>query len=108
MTLPMKWSPLLGGDARAAALHAIESITSELATPERLGALPPTLSGGQAGAALLFAYLGRTGAQARHADLAERLLGAATEAVGSTGMLPDLYSGFTGITWAVEHLQGTL
>ncbi|MFP2910728.1 lanthionine synthetase C family protein [Pyxidicoccus sp. 3LFB2] len=108
MTLPTKWSPLLQGDARSAALHAIDTIAAELSTPERLGALSPTLSGGQAGAALLFAYLGRSGAPGSHADLAERLLGAATEAVGSTGMLPDLYSGFTGITWAVEHLQGTL
>jgi lantibiotic modifying enzyme len=102
------WSPLLEGSARDSALGALEGIAEALAAPERLASLSPYLSGGRAGMALLFAALARERSEPRHAELSERLLDEATEAVASMRMLPDLFSGFTGIAWAVEHLRGTL
>jgi hypothetical protein len=37
----------------------------------------------------------------------EQLLDSASEAVATQPLPPDLYQGFTGIAWAVEHLRGT-
>jgi lantibiotic modifying enzyme len=102
------WSPLFDGSVRDRALGALEGITQALATPERLASLSPYLSGGRAGVSMLFSYLARTRAQPGHVELAEHLLDEAGEAVASMRMVPDLFSGFTGISWAIEHLRGTL
>src|SRR4051812_44304687 len=96
------WSPLLDGSVRDRALGALESIIAALATPGQLTSLSPYLSGGRAGVSMLFSYLGRARAQPGHAVLAEHLLDEAGEAVASMRMLPDLFSGFTGIAWAIE------
>src|SRR4029079_16304845 len=61
------------------------------------------LSSGDAGHALRFAYLARSGL----GDFgpAEELLERAMNAVSAQSMSADLYSGFTGIAWVAEHLQ---
>jgi lantibiotic modifying enzyme len=103
----MRWSPLLDGEERETALRLAAGIAEELSRPERLAAPNPTLSSGQAGMALLFSYLARDGARSRHLERVEHLLDAASEAVATQPLPPDLYQGFSGIAWAVEHLRGT-
>ncbi|WNG58948.1 lanthionine synthetase C family protein [Archangium gephyra] len=107
MPQPMRWSPLLEGAERETALRLAAGIAEELSRPERLAAPNPTLSSGQAGMALLFSYLARESAQARHLECVEQLLDSASEAVATQPLPPDLYQGFSGIAWAVEHLRGT-
>lgn len=102
------WSPLLEGEERATALRLVAGIAEALCQPEHLATPDPSLSSGQAGMALLFAYLARAHARPHHQDVADRLLDSATEAVATQPLAPDLYQGFSGIAWVVEHLQGPL
>jgi len=105
------WRPLLTGDLAAQALQAVGEIVTALdsyagsASSEARGA---SLAGGTAGQALLHAYLHLHTGEERQADRAAELLEAAAETLASTVMPPGLYSGFTGVAWAVEHLQGRL
>ncbi|XXF79656.1 lanthionine synthetase C family protein [Myxococcaceae bacterium GXIMD 01537] len=69
------------------------------------GPLASSLARGHSGRAVLFAYLSR--ADASHLATQDALLGAATEALATETLYPDLFDGFPGIAWAVQHLQGT-
>lgn len=64
----------------------------------------PGVAGGIAGQALFFAYLALHGGAEAHFETAADLLGKATEALASVPMGPGLYSGFSGVAWAAEHL----
>lgn len=68
----------------------------------------PDLSSGTAGQALFFAYL----EAARHgqgaADRALDLLDQSIDALAGRELPPDLYPGFCGVGWAVEHLTREL
>jgi len=104
------WRPLLTGDLAAQAFQAVEEIVAALdaygsGSPD-LEARGASLAAGTAGQALLRAYLHLHSGEERQADRAAELLEAAAESLASTVMLPGLYSGFTGVAWAVEHLQG--
>lgn len=103
----MRWSPLLEGEERETALRLVAGIAEELSIPERLATPDPSFASGQAGMALLFSYLARAGAQPHHLERMEQLLDSASEAVATQPLPPDLYQGFTGIAWTVEHLRGT-
>lgn len=63
-----------------------------------------SLSGGMAGQALFHGYLFKAAGGERHAERAEQLLDEAIEALARNPMRPALYTGFTGIAWAAEHL----
>jgi lantibiotic modifying enzyme len=64
-----------------------------------------SLSGGSAGLAVFFAYLDAArGGSGPAADRALEALGRSIDALGETVLPPSLYSGFSGIGWAVEHL----
>lgn len=108
MPPPAAWSPLLDERLRGTASKVLEGITEALTAPERLASLDPYLFRGRSGVALLFGALAHAHAEPRHTLLAERLLEEATQAVATLEMIPDLFAGFSGIAWAVEHLQGTL
>jgi hypothetical protein len=107
------WRPLLTGDLAVQALQTVHEIAAALDTydasrsadQEARGA---SLAGGTAGQALLHAYLHLHSGDERQADRAAELLEAAATALASTVMMPGLYSGFTGVAWTVEHLQGRL
>lgn len=73
--------------------------------PQLLGA---GLSGGNAGLALFFSYLAQATSDEAYADQAVACLDRALDVVASRPMGPSLYSGFTGVGWAVEHLQSRL
>ncbi|WP_223643412.1 lanthionine synthetase C family protein [Corallococcus sp. EGB] len=64
-----------------------------------------SLARGDAGRAVLFDALARAHGDAGHRARSEALLERATEALGAETLGPDLYDGFTGIAWAVQHVQ---
>lgn len=95
------WRPVLPGTAAQPALQAVdaiaESITSFTALP---GERDPSLGRGQAGLALLYAWLARTRRMPQADVLARRCLDQAIEAVSTQAMNASLYGGFTGVAWA--------
>ena len=92
------WRPLLEGDDAARARVAVDAIFAELAQ-RKLG---PALDGGDAGLALLGAYLSQAGDDAA-GDLAVDALERAMDGMGDT-QSPWILGGFTGIAWTVAHL----
>jgi lantibiotic modifying enzyme len=65
----------------------------------------PSLAGGAAGMAVLYAYLAEAGLGRRYESASRRLLEEAGDAVGSITMAPSLYGGFAGVAWAMAHLE---
>ncbi len=117
------WHPLLEGDLAARAREAVEAVS--LALPIATGWLPmpmspeaetawkASLAAGDAGYALLYAYLAldRNAGGVDFEDHAETtlaLLDRSSEAVAAVPMSDSLFTGFTGIAWVTEHLEGRL
>jgi hypothetical protein len=107
------WRPLLEGDFAARAWEAVSAIAEALEAwspggePADGKSAPGFfVGGGTAGQALFHGYLAKAmGAEAeRHAARAEQLLDDAAEALATIPMSAALYSGFTGVAWAAEHL----
>jgi lantibiotic biosynthesis protein len=103
------WRPILSGTAAQQALQAVdaiaESITSTTASP---GERDPSLGRGQAGLALLYAWLARTRRMPQADVLARQCLDQAIEAVSTQAMNASLYAGFTGVAWAAELVDRLL
>jgi class I lanthipeptide synthase len=106
------WSPLLDGDLRERAVEAVVAIAESLCADGT--AHPPqpslevdaaSLASGDAGLALFFAYLARSGLTSHGPERAEHFLDRAQAALATADMTPSLYMGFTGIAWATEHLN---
>lgn len=97
------WTPLLSGAAAAEVLAEVEAIARDLL---RSGESGFSLHRGAAGRALLFAYLDRalgSGDWGKRAeDELERAIAGLAEAPAPAA---NLYSGFAGVAWAVEHLM---
>jgi lantibiotic modifying enzyme len=97
------WRPIVSGTTAQQALQAVdamaESITSMTAEP---GERDPSLGRGQAGLALLYAWLARTRRMPQADVLARQCLDQAVEAVATQPMNASLYGGFTGVAWAAE------
>ena len=100
-----EWTTLLDGALREQALHAVDEIAQALSDCKELEG--PSLSGGLAGRAFLFAELERGRPHHGHLGHAERLIQQATVALEQQPLLPWLHGGFAGIAWSVEQL-GTL
>ena len=104
------WRPLLQGPQADQALQTVREIADAL--PAAADSAPDfrqaSLAGGRAGEALFYAYLAlHTGEESAANHAAERL-DQAVEALASTPMSPSFYSGFPGVAWTLEHLQGRL
>jgi class I lanthipeptide synthase len=115
------WRPLLqGAMARQAldvvgeirdALHELPPPTSASASDKALRQSESTdasLAGGLAGRALFHAYFGEALGSERDLDRARECLKAAAGLVSSRQMTASLFSGFTGVAWAMEHLRSRL
>src|SRR5262245_30507350 len=96
----MSWQPLLDGERREQALAAVRDIVSDL---DKTPLAEANVAGGKAGQALMYAYLEQAGLGG--GELADALLGEAVDAVAELPMQSSLYSGFTGIAWAAEHVS---
>ena len=104
------WRPLLQGSQADQALQTVREIADALpaandSTPDFRQA---SLAGGHAGEALFYAYLALHTGEEPAANLAAERLDQAVEALASTPMSPSFYSGFPGVAWTLEHLQGRL
>lgn len=66
------------------------------------------LGEGAAGIAVYFAYMESAGLFSGARDFSARYLNISTEALSSQPMDPSLYSGFTGVAWAVQHIAAVL
>jgi lantibiotic biosynthesis protein len=100
------WSPLLSGPIKDRAWEAIHAIAQEL--PEPNEDMHGSFAGGSAGLATAFTYLAEAEPDKGHEERAMRYLDHAIDQLSSKFQMPGLYSGFIGIAWAVEHLQGRL
>lgn len=112
------WQPLLCGEAAQRALAAVDDVAADIAAPAAApsGAEAPfdderaraSVANGAAGLALFFAYLDRHRPGRGHAELALAHLDSAIDQIARSNRLADLYSGFTGVAWTVQHLAGSL
>ena len=68
----------------------------------------PVLTSGKAGQALFFAYLDAAREGQGTNDRALDILGQSIDALAERELTPELYTGFCGIGWAVEHLNREL
>lgn len=106
----MSWQPVLDGELRDEALSTVIEVAKALGRVTAYDdagpslALQVCLAGGVVGHALAASYL--AGAGIGEAGNCESLLNVAIDALNSTHLTPSLYSGFSGIAWAVEHLFG--
>jgi lantibiotic modifying enzyme len=106
-TSPQTWSPILEGSEAAQAVAAVSAVAEaigEAPLPARNGV---HLGAGEVGAALFFAYLDRARPGAGYGEIALHRLERAIDTLASFPQSPDLYSGFTGVAWVAEHLQGS-
>ncbi|HSF44247.1 MAG TPA: lanthionine synthetase C family protein [Thermoanaerobaculia bacterium] len=103
---PRTWSPILEGEEAARATAAVDAVAAALGhapLPDRNAGA--SLAGGEAGVALFFAFLDRARPGAGYGEIAEQRLEKAIEALSSSTQSVGLYSGFTGVSWVLEHLQ---
>jgi lantibiotic modifying enzyme len=101
------WNPLIEGSLRDRTAEAIDAIADALAEPGA-AAEDPSFAGGSAGIAVFFSYLADAYQVDGFRDVAALHLRDAKTALAQTRMGPSLYSGFTGIAWAIHHLNNRL
>jgi hypothetical protein len=103
------WRPILSGTIARQALQAVDAIAESLpyvAPPA--GEQDPSLANGDAGLAVLYAWLAQTGRMPQADVLAWQCLERAIEAVSTQRMDASLYGGFPGVAWAVEVVDHLL
>ena len=98
-----KWKPVLDGDLRERALAATYEIAEAL---RKRSIKDPSLASGKAGLAIFYAYLAKARSGCGDKQTARRFLNEAADAVSAQRMTPDLFGGFTGVAWAMAHLEG--
>src|SRR5436309_14893638 len=99
----MSWQPLLHGAVQERAQHTVQAVLDDLSALERDSDGDATLAGGLAGRAILYGYLAQTERGAEHASIAVRCLERAIRAMSDKPMEASLYSGLTGVGWALAH-----
>jgi len=101
------WRPLLSDDLARRVGETVDEIARVLIELPLAEPNTASLIAGDAGIALFQSYHAR----AAHDDASEasgrRRLDQAVDALVTERMRPDLYHGFTGIAWVVEHTLGT-
>ena len=108
------WRPLLDANLAVQAWEAVNAVSQALegwspGNPCEYHAdfwldRVVSLGGGTPGQALFHGYLFRVAGAERNAARARQLLSQAVEALAMAPTQPALYSGFTGVAWAAEHL----
>ena len=98
--------PLLSGALRERALHLAGTLAETLRPTPAADHRNATLASGSAGLAVCCSQLARTRSDQEAADAALTRLEEAVDAVATEPLTSSLYSGFTGIAWAVELVDG--
>jgi len=100
---------MLSGTTAQQALQAVDAIAESITSITSLpGERDPSLAGGQAGLALLYAWLARTRHLPQDDVLACQCLDQAIEAVSTQAMNASLWGGFTGVAWAADLVDRLL
>jgi len=107
MSVAADWRPLVSGSTRQRALQAVDAIAASVTTLSP-GERDASLAGGQAGLALMYAWLAKAGRSPQARDLAWQCLDRATEAVATDAMGCSFWGGFTGIAWAADVVDRLL
>ena len=94
-------APLLSGALRDRALHLAGTLAETLRSAPAAGR-NASLASGSAGLAVCSGQLARTRCDPRAADAALTRLEEAVGVLATVPLTSSLYSGFTGIAWAVE------
>jgi len=104
-TAACRWRVALPEDMAGEAIEVLKDIARSLPGPGT--GLGPSLVAGEAGMALFHAYysLGFEGGAGPHRSLAEAHLEAAVRGLPELNGIPQLFGGYTGVAWTVEHLQ---
>ena len=103
------WRPILSGTTAQQALQAVDAITESIASiPAPTGERDPSLANGQAGLALLYAWLARTRRLPQADVLAGQYLDQSIEAMATQTMDASLYGGFPGVALAAELVDHLL
>lgn len=106
--LPMGWRPLLSGELAAQAELSAEEIAAGLTRHIPL-LKDSSLSSGNAGISLFQGYYSLIRADTDSAAAAEETLSRAVDTAGLPGKASlSLFSGMTGLAWALHHLQQIL
>ncbi len=102
------WRPLLDGDRAASAAAAVHAPAAALAAPASQWHEPHAflLSRGDAGLAVCFAYLHEVWPGQGHDERARECLERGVAAAAGPTVNEELFGGFTGVGWAMEHLRG--
>lgn len=98
------WHPVLEGADADRALDTVRRIADALPLPGDVEGGDPGLAGGDAGVALLHAWLARAGMG--DGERAGSYLDAAVDALATRPLPTALYGGFSGVAWSAELLQG--
>src|SRR5438874_7535127 len=104
------WQPVLEGVWRERAMEAAQAIADSLRAGRTASGVPgapvdPSLAGGAAGLAVLFAYLAEARSGAADKTAARQWLAQAIQAVSEAEVPASLYGGLTGVAWAAAHLR---
>src|SRR6267378_6120712 len=99
--------PLLSGALKNRALHLAGTLAEAL-HPAPTADRNASLASGSAGLAVCSGQLARTRCDPQAADAALTRLEEAVVALAAQPLTSSLYSGFTGIAWAVELVDGLL
>lgn len=100
--------PLLSGALRDRALRLVDTITETLCPAPATGHKDASLASGSAGLAVCSGQLARTRSHPDAADAAFTRLEQAIEVLATEPLMSSFYSGFTGIAWAVDLVDGLL
>ena len=103
-----EWKPLLQGDLAEQARLAVEEIASALQSTPAGEAQASSLAAGMTGEALFYTYLALHTGDDDAAERAAQLVEQAAETLAVQPLPPNLYTGFAGVAWAMEHLRGRL
>jgi class I lanthipeptide synthase len=99
----VSWRPILTGVMRRRALEAVKEIADALPSCVRRQSPDALLANGHAGLAVASAYLAQSGLSNNRET--NKYLKRASEILASETTATSLYGGFTGIAWALAHLQ---
>ena len=102
------WQPIAGTETSRRCWDAIDAIAAGLLESNASGAgtrHPSLFASGKVGQSLFFSYLEAARPGNGAGDHAFSLLEEGIDALSGATLYPDLYSGFCGIGWLVEHLS---
>src|SRR5258708_6185452 len=112
------WVPLLDQERTQAVLRSLAEVAKVLRHPDEknqhgqadneFAAQPFSLGSGAAGVSVFLAYLEKSGLFPGAGQAAFEQMNRAIDAVAQQYTAPALYSGFTGVGWAAEHVTKLL